>query len=183
MAKDYNSVVKHETITKHDGFDINNYSSNLNKQLNYVFDKIEEAERKITSLKTKEKIIDDMITRTNKLVEDYIEAKNYKLSGINQSHILTQFETLAQVQEMLVKYEDMIQKYIKMSIDIENHKINAYVKLNSAKKEEKLNDEGYEKLMSAMHSLVADQNGPEGSKQDSQPMLASVREQLKLEGY
>ena len=180
MAKEYNYKVKHETIVKDKEFDLINYSTNLNKQLNYVFDKIEEAERKITSLKTKEKIIDDMIDRTNRLVEKYNTEKNYKLAGINQSHILTQFETLAQVQEMLIKYEDMIQKYIKMSIDLENHKINAYVKLNSAKKEDKMNDEGYEKLMGAMHDLVL--NSSE-SKQDSPQMLDHVREQLKLEGY
>ncbi|RLA81935.1 MAG: hypothetical protein DRG78_08395 [Epsilonproteobacteria bacterium] len=181
MAKDYNSKVQHETIHKDREFDLINYGTNLNKQLNYVLDKIEEAERKITSLKTKEKIIDDMITRTNTLVEDFIAAKNYKLSGINQGHILTQFETLAQVQEMLIKYEDMIQKYIKMSIDIENHKMNAYTKLTSAKKEDKMNDEGYEKLMSAMHGLVSDSK--QDSKQDSPQMLDAVRDQLKLEGY
>ena len=82
---------------------------------------------------------------------------------------------------MLIKYEDMIQRYIKMSIDIENHKINAYVKLNSAKKEDKMNDEGYEKLMSGMHALV--QNNQQDSKQDSPQMLDAVRDQLKLEGY
>lgn len=185
-----NIKVDHETISvdkdSNDNFSLTNYGNNLNKQVNYIQDKILEAERKITSLKTKEKIIDDMIDRTNRLVERYVEEKNYKLSGLNSSQILTQFETLSQVQEMLIKYEDMIQKYIKMSIDIENHKINAFVKLNSAKKEDIKNEDGYGKIMDAMHELMRSSdeqqtigiNGP-----TNEALLDSVRDSLKLEGY
>jgi len=173
-------VVEYETITSDSEFNIINYGFNLNKQLNYIADKITEAEIKITKLKTKEKIIDDMINRSNDAVERYNNEKNYKLAGINSSHILTQFETLAQVQEMLIKYEDMIQKYIKMTIDIENHKINAHVKLTNAKKEDSKNEDSYEKLMGQMHELVNNQNHPSAGPG---PMMDSVKEQLKLEGY
>ena len=184
-----NIKVDYETISvdkeSNEKFSLTNYGNNLNKQINYIQDKILEAERKITSLKTKEKIIDDMIDRTNRLVEKYNDEKNYKLSGINSSHILTQFETLSQVQEMLIKYEDMIQKYIKMSIDIENHKINAFAKLNSTKKENEKNDDGYGKIMEAMHELMRSNdevnigiNGP-----TNEALLDSVKESLKLEGY
>lgn len=177
--------VKHETfIVQKDNtnsFDLVNYGNNLNKQLNYIFSKIEDSEIKITSLKSKEKIIDDMIDRSNRLVEKYSAENNHKLVGINSSHILTQFETLSQVQEMLIKYEDMIQKYIKMSIDIENHKINAFVKLNMSKKDADKNEDGYEKLMNSMHKMFSqdtESNGP-----SNPAMLESVRKQLKLEGY
>jgi hypothetical protein len=193
--KDYktrstNIKVTHDTLSKEneiDTFSLQNYGSNLNKQLNYINNKIEEAEIKITSLKSKEKIIDDMIDRSNRLVERYTEEKNYKLAGINSSYILTQFETLAQVQEMLIKYEDMIQKYIKMSIDIENHKINAFVKLNSSKKEESKNEEGYEKIMNEMHKMMQNSEN-QGSPHElgtpsNDALLNSVKDQLKLEGY
>lgn len=184
-----NIKVQHETIVKgekSEEFNLINYGSNLNKQLNYIQSKIDGAEKKITALRTKEKIIDDMIHRTNDLVERYNEEKNYKLAGVNQKAILTQFETLAQVQEMLIKYEDMIQKYIKMSVDIENHKINAYVKLNSSKKEEEKTEQGYEKLMGAMHQLISSQTqdpeqGPGGPTNPA--MLEAVKKQLNLEGY
>ena len=189
VTRSTNIKVQHETITsvnEEQSFSLQNYGNNLNKQLNYISGKIEEAEIKITSLKSKEKIIDDMIDRSNRLVEKYNEEKNYKLAGINSSYILTQFETLSQVQEMLIKYEDMIQKYIKMSIDIENHKINAFVKLNSSKKEDSKNEEGYEKIMSEMHKLM--QGQPQGNPHElgtpsNIAMLDSVRDQLKLEGY
>jgi len=173
-------VVDHETITSDSEFNIINYGFNLNKQLNYISDKIKAAEIKITSLKTKEKIIDDMIVRSNESVEHYTTEKNFKLAGIHSSYILTQFETLAQVQEMLIKYEDMIQKYIKMTIDIENHKINAHVKLTNAKKEDNKNEDSYEKLMGQMHELINTQTQSPGS---SPVLLDSVKEQLKLEGY
>jgi len=177
--------VKHETIVSQkdnsNSFDLVNYGYNLNRQLNYISSKIEDSEIKITSLKSKEKIIDDMIDRSNRLVEKYTMENNHKLAGINSSHILTQFETLSQVQEMLIKYEDMIQKYIKMSIDIENHKINAFTKLNASKKEANKNEDGYDKLMNAMHEMLTKDTGPEGPSNPA--MMDSVREQLKLEGY
>jgi len=170
--------VKYETV-RDENFDINNYSASLNERINYINDKIKSSEIKITALKTKESIIDTMIDRTNALVEKYHSEKNFKLAGINSSYILTQFETLSQVQEMLIKYEDMIQKYIKMSIDIENHKLNAHVKLSSVKVES-VNDEGYEKLMGKIHEMMNDT--PE-QLQTNSALLDSVKDTLKLEGY
>jgi hypothetical protein len=179
---DLKHKVKYETVSKTDKeekFDILNYSSSLNEQINYIKDKIKAAEIKITALLSKESIINKMIERTNSLVEKYHEENNLKLAGINSSYILTQFETFAQVQEMLIKYEDMIQKYIKMSIDVENHKLNAYVKLNNSK-EAQSNEEGYEKLMGKIHEMMTDT--PEQAQSNS-VLLESVKEQLKLEGY
>lgn len=177
---------KNDTISVQDNvkkFDILNYQYNLNEQVTYIKNKMESYEIKLTSLKSKEKIIDDMIRRSNMLVEKYTNESNFKLVSIHSNTILTQFETLSQVQEMLIKYEDMIQKYIKMVVDIENHKINAYTKLTNNKKEDEKNEEGYEKLMSAMHALV--QEKAEGHTSDvSHPaLLDTVTEQLKLEGY
>lgn len=179
--------IENETIegtSDESSFNIINYGTNLNKQLIYIDAKIKTAEIKITALKTKESIIDSMINRSNLAVEKYVEEKNFKLVGINSGHILTQFETLAQVQEMLIKYEDMIQRYIKMSIDIENHKINAFVKLNASKKEADKAEEGYDKLMTQMHEMVTlSKNQSDPSQGDNPGMIDAVKEQLKLEGY
>lgn len=177
------SKVKYETISiqdKENIFDLINYSSSMNEQITYIKGKISQAEIKITALKSKENIIDKMINRTNDQVEKYHKADNLKLAGINQSYILTQFETLAQVQEMLIKYEDMIQKYLKMNIDIENHKLNAFIKLNSSKKEAQANEEGYEKLMGKIHEMMADT--PQ-QQQSNSALLDTVKNQLKIEGY
>lgn len=163
-------------------FNIVNYGNNLNTQVLYIKNKIKEAEIKITALKTKEAIIDSMIKRSSDQVDKYVLESNFKLVGINSSHILTQFETLAQVQEMLIKYEDMIQKYIKMSIDIENHKINAFVKLNASKKELDKNEEGYDKIMNEMHNLLQEHNNSDGPGENI-GMLDAVKDQLKIEGY
>lgn len=183
-----NIKIRYETISvdgEDEKFSLVNYGYNLNKQLNYIQLKISESECKITALKTKENIIDNMIERTNRLVEKYTEDKNFKLAGLNSSHILTQFETLSQVQEMLIKYEDMIQKYIKMSVDIENHKINAFAKLNAVKKDDNKNEDNYTKLMSSMQDLMKDNSpqieGPGGPTNEA--LLDSVRDSLKLEGY
>ncbi len=165
-----------DTIGKKGEFDIITYSKNLNDQISYINKKIVEYEIKLTSLKSKENIIDTMINRSNEQVEKYTKEKNFKVAGIHQSYILTQFETLGQVQEMLIRYEDMIQKSVKSLIDIENHKFNTYSKLKTANKQEKSTDEDYEKLMTAMHKMVT-------TPTDDNPMIDVVREQLKLEGY
>lgn len=170
------SKVEKETLNSEGTFDLLHYGDNLNTQLNYISKKINECEKKLTSLKGKEDIINTMINKTNVQIERYSEENNWKLVGINNSQILTQFETLSMVQEMLCKYEDMIQRYIKMSIDIENHKINAYVKIVGTRKEDKKTEEGFESLMHAMHQLTS-------QPQNNDAMAAHVKEQLKLEGY
>lgn len=170
------TTVEKETLNKEGTFDLLHYGDNLNVQLNYISSKINECEKKLTSLKGKEEIINNMILKTNNQIERYSDENNWKLVGINNSQILIQFETLSMVQEMLCKYEDMIQRYIKMSIDIENHKINAYVKIVGTRKEEKTTEEGFESIMSAMHKLTT-------QPQDNDAMQAHVKKQLKLEGY
>lgn len=169
--------VEKETLNTEGTFDLINYSDNLNVQTNYIAAKIKEVEIKLTALKTKERIINTMLDNTNGQIIRYTEEANWKLVGINNSVILTQFETLGLVQEMLCKFEDMIQRYIKMTIDIENHKINAYVKIAGTRKDEKSNEEGFEKLMGAMHKLVS------STPKENQAMADHVKSQLKLEGY
>ena len=170
------TTVDKETFNKEGTFDLIHYGENLNTQTNYISSKIKDCEKKLTSLKSKEDIINTMILKTNNQIEKYTDENNWKLVGINNSQILTQFETLSLVQEMLCKYEDMIQRYIKMSIDIENHKINAYVKIKGTQKDEKATEEGFESLMSAMHKLTT-------QPQENEAMTAHVKQQLKLEGY
>jgi len=170
-----------DSINKEGEFSLVNYSRNLNDQIKYINMKIKDYELKLTALKNKELIIDDMINRSNEQVQYYIQAKNMKVAGIHQGYILTQFETLGQVQEMLIKYEEMINKSVKMLIDLENHKINSFVKIAASKKQEKSTDDDYGKLMNAMQKLVTKDNKEHNNLEN--PMLETVREQLKLEGY
>jgi len=157
-------------------FDNELYSQNLNEQVKYIKSKINEADRKITSLKSKEEIINQLISRTNFLIEKYHEEKNYKLENINNDRLLTQFETLNVVHDILNKYEDQVFKYVKMLTDIENHKLNAFVKIKNLKKEEVKNDDDYGQVLQEMHNLLSQPQTAEG-------LAVQVQESLKLEGY
>ena len=167
-----------ETINKDETFNLLNYSSTLDEQKKYIKVKIEEADRKLTSLKTKEEIINTMINRTNMAIEDYATEKNYKLMGINNGHLLSQFETLSLVQEMLIKYEDQIQKYVKLLLDIENNKLSAVTKVKAMSKTDKVDDDNFSGIVSEMHKLMQS-NLPNAQNQ----MLDHVKNQLQLEGY
>ncbi len=174
-----------ETLNKDGTFDILHYSDNIQTQNDFIQTKIQASERKLTSLKSKETIINNMITRTGLKIEKAIEEDNQKIATINQKYVLDYFETLAMVQEMIMKYEDLIYRYVKMKLDIENNKINAYVKLKAANKAEKGSDGDYNEMVEAFQEMVKNQgsggvNGTNGTNTD---MLEHVKNELKLEGY
>jgi len=166
-----------DTINEKGTFDLLHYNDNINDQNIYIKKKIQECEIKISSLKNKEKIINNIITRISDDLDKTVDNNNHKLVNINQQKILTFFETLSIIQEMLIKYEDMIQKYIKMSIDIENHKINAFVKIKTISKNDDQDNNQYGKLMEAFNTIM------ESPKQENVALNNQVMQELKLEGY
>ncbi len=177
------TVIK-ETLTKEGTFDILHYSENIQTQLDFISGKIQSCENKISSLKAKETIINNMINRTGIKIESAIDEDNQKIATMNQKYVLDYFETLSMVQEMLMKYEDLIYKYIKMRLDIENNKINAYVKLKAANKEVKKEDGEYDDMMKAMHDMFnKPKGGAGGTVGENKDMIDHVKNQLKLEGY
>jgi len=185
-----NNIYQKETIlsdgkTNNYNFDLVNYGNNLNNQKIYISGKITSCEIKLTSLKSKEAIIDKMISSSSNQLDKANEEQNYKIAGVISRNLTGQFETLSAIQEMLIKYEDMIQKYVKMNIDIENHKINAFTKLESSKKTDLKEGNDYGKLMAAVHKMIDNQDGSIHSDQTGTnvPMMDEVRQQLKLEGY
>jgi len=171
-----NDAAKTCTLKEEGKFNIHHYSENINEQIIYINDKITHLEKKLTTLKNKEDIINIMISRTDKQIGKYFDEKNFKMIGVQQGHLTTQFETLSLIQDIVIKYENMIQTYIKMRIDIENHKINAYVKIKNADKSLEKDDTGYNKIMDTVHNLL-------DSNSDNIDMTKNIEEKLKLKGY
>jgi len=174
MAKE---ATVRDTLNKEGVFDLIQYSDNINEQIVYIKNKINTCEIKITSLKSKEEIISNIINRISNAINKATQENNYKMADINQSKILIYFESMSLIQEMLIKYEDMIQKYIKMIIDIENHKINAYVKIKAANKSGDKQDGEYDELIARFHEMTTN------SKEQNTAMVDHVKKELQLEGY
>ena len=182
MAKNIDT----ETIISDDNgavgsFNIHQYSTNLNDQVTAIKSKIKECEAKLRTLKNKEKIINSMIDRTGIKIEQYIENENHKMAGINQRYVLDYFETLGVVQETLMKYEDLVYKYTKMLLDIENHKIGAYTKIKAADKKVDAADNNYLEMQDAIDKIM--NIGKDGSSRTNKDMLELAKNELKLEGY
>ncbi len=171
--------ISKETINKEGTFDIHSYSDNINNQKEYIQNKISSCEMKLKGLQTKENIISNMITRQSLSLEKHVEKNNYKLISVSQQQILHFFETLALAQEMLIKYEDMIQKYLKMIVDIENHKINAYVKIKTADKSNKSLEGDNDQLLDYMQKMMLQSETSEANT----GMTEHIKHELKLEGY
>jgi hypothetical protein len=80
-----------------------------------------------------------------------------------------------------MKYEDMIQKYHKILIDIENNKLNSYVKLESLKHEEKLTEESISQVMLAVQEQLKE--GMSADSSSNNPLLEEIKAELEQENY
>jgi len=165
-----------ETLTT-GTFDLLHYSDNVNEQSLYIKNKIKVHENKINNLKLKETIMSNIIKRLSDNIDKALYENNFKLVEINQHKLPKFFESLSIIQDMTIKYEDMIQKYIKMILDIENNKVSVYAKIKTADKSIEKNDNDYKDLMEAIHRIEND------APEESNPMMEHVRKELKLEGY
>ena len=104
------------------------YNENINSEQQSINKKIEKLEQKLISLQNKESIINNLITKINFELEN-TDPKHFKAISQIRTTLNKQFETLSLIIEMIMKIEDMVLKYRKMSIDIENNKINNFIKL------------------------------------------------------
>lgn len=168
-----------DTLKVEGKFDIMYYAENVNHHLNYIQTKISDFEIKITSLKTKEKIISDIIDRANNQVGKFFTEGNFAKAQGMQNALITQFETYSLMQEMILKYENNIQSYIKMSLDIEKNKIDAYVKIKNADKNVDKDDNAYSELNNKLTEILnGGFNGQGGAD-----FKAQMQKELQLEGY
>jgi len=175
LKRDYGELK--ETLNVKGEFDLVCYGENINYQLKYVQEKINNAEIKITSLKVKEAIISSIIDRTNDSVSKFLADHNYPKAQGLQNALITQFETYSLMQDMILKYESNIQSYIKMSLDIENHKVNTYVKIKASKKNDDKTDKNYDAIVSKFNEIM--NSGPAGA----QAFKSNIQKELNLEGY
>jgi hypothetical protein len=158
-------------------FDFKAMSKNFDNVLLEINDKLKSAQIKLTALKDKEDILMKMINITNSQMET-TPKENFKLIGIYQSQLMKQFESLNLWQESLMKYEDLIQRYLKMRIDIENHKLNSFAKIKSLYKAADEAEEGFDTLLKNIHNITSG-----ASSNGIVDLQHEAMQQLKIAGY
>ncbi len=150
-----------------------NYKNELDSQKDKINDKIRNIESKLIILNNKESIINTIINKLNIELEN-IDPKHFKAVGQLRTTLNKQLESLSLIIDMIVKLEDMIQKYRKMIIDIENQKINNFIKLQ---KEEQEIEGDISKILLQINNQFNEM------KNTNPEMLNMASEELKELGY
>ena len=153
---------------KNESNQYNDYTINISNEKEAIIKKIENLEHKLISLQNKETIINNLISKINFELEG-TDPKHFKAISQIRTTLNRQFETLSLIIEMIMKIEDMILKYRKMIIDIENNKINNYIKLQ---KEMGSNEDNLNEIFELFNQ-----------KLDETPVGQEALLELKDEGY
>jgi len=150
------------------------YTNEIDKQKEEINKKIISIERKLLSLNNKESIINNLILKINLDLEK-TDPKKFTAIGQIRNTLNKQFEALGLITDMIIKYEDMIQKYRKMLIDIENQKVGNFTKL-------KVEEEALESDMSKILLQINNQiNGK--TDEPNVGILSDAQKELEEEGY
>lgn len=157
------------------------YENNIEKQKQEIEEKIKNLEIKLTILSNKETMLNDIINKINFELNE-TDPKHFKLIGQLRSTLTKHIESLSLVMDMIFKVEDLIQKYRKMLIDIENQKVNNIFKI--LKEDEEVNEDITE-ILTTINSLISKDSSKNTTAQvdDKSPLLIEVEEELKNSGY
>jgi len=144
--------------------------------------KITQMNRKIERFHNKESILDKMISMTNQEIES-LSPTEFTRRGQKQAILLKQLEALSVLNDTILKYEDSIQKYNKMIIDIENNKLKTFISIKSISKEEINEEMDLKKLLVEVQELI--KNGSTGSNGElgNQGMLSEIETELIENNY
>jgi hypothetical protein len=135
------------------------YRREMQSRQKEISSKIAALESKIKKHELKEGMLDNIIAGTYTELEN-LKENEFSKRGQKQTVLIKQLEALSILHDTIMKYEDMIQKYHKILLDIENNKFNSFLKIESLKKEEdKANDNLSEVLQELQQMLRSDSNG------------------------
>jgi len=151
----------------------NTYELNMSNKRREITLKIDELEKKIQKHSIKEGMLDKIITQTSTEL-DNLSPNEFTRRGQKQSALIKQLEALGVLQDTLMKYEDMIQKYHKIVMDIDNNKLNGFIKIQNLSKEEEEVDEGLGSVLQDIQSLLKGGGATSGSN----PVLDDLQREL-----
>jgi len=138
--------------------------------------KISNLESKLAKHQLKEGMLDTIIATTYAELES-LNPKEFTKRGQKQSILIKQLEALSILHDTILKYEDMIQKYHKILIDLENNKLNSFLKTESLKKEEKIADESLAEILSELQKQINIPNSTQNS------LIDEIKNELEENNY
>ena len=166
-----------------------NYAEEIQEEKAKVTEKLIALEVKLVDLEMKERMINNIITRTNATLEN-MDPTNFKWVGQTQTNLMKQIENLGLIKDIIIKYEDMILKYRNILIGIAEKKITNRVKIVNLQKEEAKQENNIGDLMVSIQDMLSGKT-PEGmnipidvqAQENSQLFLSSIEEELEKDGY
>jgi len=153
------------------------HNISLNQKKIDINTRIKNLDTKIIKLGLKEGMLDIIIDTTYRELESFGPTE-FTRRGQKQTVLLKQLESLNIVNDTLLKYEDTIQKYYKILIDLDNNKFNSIMKLESVKKEEKKADENIADLLTDVQQLI---HSP--SSGGTKSLMTELEEELIKDGF
>jgi hypothetical protein len=154
------------------------YNFEMDTRKNELKNKIEHLEKKLSKQELKEGMLDMIIGQTYTELEN-LKENEFAKRGQKQSILIKQLEALSVLHDTILKYEDMIQKYHKILMDIENNKLNSYLKIENLKKEEKQTDEGLGDILQELQQMLKGETG----SITSNSLLDEIQQELNEENY
>ncbi len=143
--------------------------------------KVSSLEKKLNKHELKEGMLDRIINETYTEMDNLSE-NEFTRRGQKQSILIKQMEALSILQATLLSYEDMIYKYQRILIDIENNKLNSFLKIENLKKEEKINDDSIAEVLVAIQEQL--KNGSTGNLSAGvNPLIAEIQQELEDANY
>jgi hypothetical protein len=143
-----------------------------------IIKKIENLENKLQKHIFKEGMLDKIINGTYAELEN-LKEHEFTKRGQKQSILIKQLEALSILHDTILKYEDMIQKYHKILIDLENNKFNSYLKVEGLKKEEEKTDQDLSELL----MILQEQMKSNSSNSSINPLVDDIKKELLENGY
>jgi len=154
------------------------YNREMDIRKKEISDKIKHLEKKLGKHELKEGMLDLIIGQT------YTELNNLKENefskrGQKQTVLIKQMEALSIIHDTILKYEDMIQKYHKIMMDIENNKLNSFLKIEGLKKEENTTDENLGAVLQELQEML--KTG--GTGVTGNTLLTEIQQELADQNY
>ena len=154
------------------------HSNALEERRREIESKITHLESKLAKHQLKEGMLDTIIATTYSELENLHE-KEFTKRGQKQAILIKQLEALSILHDTILKYEDMIQKYHKILIDLENNKLNSFFKIMSLQKEEEKAEEGIADLLITLQNQIKTNN----QTPMAESLLNEIEEELKANNY
>jgi len=160
--------------------DLVNYEKSISEQKIKIDEKITSLERKLLSLNNKESMINNIINKINIDLEN-IDPKKFSAVAQIRTTLNKQFETLGLIIDAIIKFEDMIQKYRKILLDIENQKINNVIKMTKEVSEDEADVSKLLLQINQQFNQASQDN--RGVIDKSNPLIDESINELKELGY